>query len=155
MEFNFIDNSAPNESERAETNRMFVDFVKDIVSDASVEDFETENDISKTKSLEFKKDDLRIMIKERFFKTKREPLFEDTDYEIDLSISHFSDSGTTIHSETYRYSMDNPSVKFVERMTGHMSTDGTNSKHTTETHEVSKEEMTKMLDFVRQKLEND
>lgn len=155
MDFDFINNSVPNESERAETSKMFVDFVKDIVSDASVEDFETENDISKTKSLEIKKDDLRIMIKERFFKTKREPLFEDTDYEIDLNISHFSDSGTTIHSETYRYSIDNPSVKFVERMTGHMSMDGTNTNHTTETHEVGKEEMTKMLDFVRRKLEND
>ena len=47
-----------------------------------------------------------------------------------------------------------PSKDFVERMTGHMSMDGTNTNHATETHEVGKEEMIKMLDFVKQKLNN-
>lgn len=154
MEFDFINNLVPNESERAETNKMFVDFIKSVVSNVEIKDFETENDFSKTKELETKIDDLMVTIKERFFRTKREPYFEDTSYEIYLNKSQFSPSGTTIYSETYKYNENDPSKGFVERMTGHMSMDGTNTNHATETHEVGKEEMVKMLDFVKQKLDN-
>lgn len=154
MEFDFINNSIPNESERKDTSKIFVDFVKATLNNTTVKDFETENDSSKTKELEIKIDDLMITIKERFFRTKREPYFEDTTYEIYLNKSQFSPSGTTIYSETYKYSENNPSKDFVERMTGHMSMDGVNTNNTTEVHEVGKEEMAKMLDFVKQKLEN-
>ena len=154
MEFDFINNLVPNESERAETNKMFVSFIKSAVSNVETKDFETETDFSKTKELETKIDDLMVAIKERFFRTKQEPYFEDTTYEIYLNKSQFSPSRTTMYSETYRYNENDPSKDFVERMTGHTSMDGTSSNHATETHEVGKEEMVKMLDFVKQKLES-
>ena len=50
---------------------------------------------------------------------------------------------SNIHSKTYSCS-SNPSVKFVERMTGNMAMDGINSNHETSKHEVGEDEMTKM-----------
>ena len=154
MEFDFIDNSPANEAEREQVIKLFVDFIKNVLMNTAAKDFEMENNFSSTKSLELQEGDLRIAIQERFFETKENPVSEIISYEIDLNLSHFSDSRATIYSETYLYYEDNLSQNYVERMTGRMNMDGKNMNHNTEKHEVGKGEITKMLSFVRQKLED-
>ena len=60
---------------------------------------------------------------------------------------------SNIHSKTYSCS-SNPSVKFVERMTGNMAMDGINSNNETSKHEVGEDEMTKMIEIAKQILYN-
>lgn len=152
MDFDFIDNSPADESKRPDVIRQFVGFIDKTLGSMSAKEVETDFATTSTKSLEAKNGDLRVSISKRFYKDKsvnsNELQFEDARYEIDLNISHFSDTGTTIHSETYAYSENNPSAPFVERMTGNMSMDGTNTNHTTEKHEVGSVELAKMIQLV-------
>ena len=128
MDFDFVDNSPVNEAERSEVVKKFVDFIDSTLADVSAEDSEMDYISTNTKKVETKK--------------------EDTKYKIDLNLSHFSDAGTTIHSETYTYSENNPSANYVERMTGNMAMDGINTSHTTEKHEVGSAELAKIIQLV-------
>lgn len=152
MDFDFIDNAPVDESNRPDVIKQFVDFIDKTLGSILTEEAETDFATTSTKSLDVKNGDLRVSVRKRFYKNKPtnsgEPPFEDTQYEIDLNVSHFSETGTTIHSETYTYSENNPSAPFVERMTGNMSMDGTNTNHTTEKHEVGGMELTKMIQLV-------
>ena len=152
MDFDFVDNSPVNETERSEVVKKFVDFINSTLADVPAEDSEMDYISTNTKKVEAKKGDLRLIVEKQHFKHKPTspdtPPFEDTKYEIDLNLSHFSDAGTTIHSETYTYRENNPSANYVERMTGNMAMDGTNTNHTTEKHEVGDAELVKMLQLV-------
>ena len=152
MDFDFIDNSPADESKRSDVIKQFVDFVDKTLGGMTAEEAETDFETTSSKSIDAKNGELRISISKRLYKNKPvkpdEPPFEDTRYEIDLNISHFSDAGTTIHSETYIYSENDPSTPFVERMTGNMSMDGVNTNHTTEKHEVGSVELTKIIQLV-------
>lgn len=102
--------------------------------------------------MEAKKGDLRLAVEKRHFRCKPTSSdissFEDIKYEIDLNLSHFSDTGTTIRSELYTYRENSPYADYVERMTGNMTMDGTNTNHTTEKHEVGSTELVKMIQLV-------
>ena len=152
MDFDFVDNSPVNEAERSEVVKKFINFIDNTLADVSAEDSETDYISTNTKKVEAKKGDLRLIVEKQHFKHKPinpdMPPFEDTKYEIDLNLSHFSDAGTTIHSETYTYSENNPSANYVERMTGNMTMDGINTNHTTEKHEVGGTELAKMIQLV-------
>lgn len=152
MDFDFIDNSPINEAERSEVVKRFVDFIDSTLADAPAEDSEMDYISTNTKKVETKKGDLRLIVEKQHFKHEPTspdmPPFEDTKYKIDLNLSHFSDAGTTIHSETYTYSENNPSANYVERMTGNMAMDGTNTSHTAEKHEVGSTELAKIIQLV-------
>lgn len=111
MNFDFIDNTPVDESRRPDVIKQFVDFIDKTLSSMSAEEAKTDFATTSTKSLDAKNGDLKVSVRKRFYKNKPtnsdEPPFEDTQYEIDLNVSHFSETGTTIHSETYTYSKNN------------------------------------------------
>ena len=157
MDFNFINNSPVDESKRTQVIDQFVNFIESVIDGIEPKDEETGVASTGTKSIEVKNGELTLTIEKQLFKSKpTEPggyTFEDTNYKIDFNVAHFDEGRSNIHSETYSYS-SNPSVKFVERMTGNMAMDGINSNHETSKHEVGEDEMTKMIEIAKQILDN-
>lgn len=157
MDLNFINNSPVDESKRTQVIDQFVNFIESVVDGIEPKDEETDVASTSTKSIEVKNEELTLTIGKQLFKSKpTEPsgyTFEDTNYKIDFNVAHFGEGRSNIHSETYSYS-SNPSVKFVERMTGNMAMDGINNNHETIKHEVGEDEMTKMIEIAKQILYN-